>query len=113
MHNEIPIAGIFAKLRLYMGLLQGFEVDGDSMYPSLKNGDRVLIDERSTLGVGDVVVALHPFKTSVKIVKRVSSIEPNGKISLIGDNPLESSDSRSFGSIKRTEVIGKVVFRLT
>lgn len=112
MHNEIPIAGILEKLQLYIGRFEGFAIEGDSMHPTLKPGDRVLIDKRSSLSVGNIVVARHPFKTSVKIVKRVKTIEQDASLSLIGDNPNESSDSRGFGSIKREEVIGKVVFRL-
>jgi nickel-type superoxide dismutase maturation protease len=113
MHNEIPTAGFREKLRLIFGRLHGITVEGDSMLPSLKSGDSVLVDKNSAISVRDIVVANHPFKTSVKIVKRVSSIETDGSISLIGDNPIESSDSRGFGSIKRSEVIGKVVYRLT
>ena len=113
MHDEIPIAGFLQKLRLFAGWLQGIAIEGDSMHPTLKTGDRVLIDKTSLVAIGDVVVAPHPFKSSIKIVKRVSSIAPDGKISLIGDNPNESSDSRGFGSINRTDIIGKVVARLT
>lgn len=112
MHNEVPIAGFIAKLRLFVGRLQGIAIEGDSMHPTLKTGDRILVEKNSAIGVGDIVVAHHPFKTSVKIVKRISSIETDGSISLIGDNPNESSDSRGFGSIKRSDVIGKVVARL-
>lgn len=112
MHDEIPIVGFLEKLRLFVGRLQGIAIEGDSMHPTLKSGDRVLVAKNSTIGVGDIVVTHHPFKTSVKIVKRVSSIETDGKISVIGDNPNESSDSRGFGSINRSDVIGKVVARL-
>jgi nickel-type superoxide dismutase maturation protease len=112
MYDQIPTAGIFAKIKLYFGRLQGFAIEGDSMLPTLKPGDRVLIDERSSLSVGDIAVVRHPFKTSVKIVKRVESIQKDGSVSLIGDNPEESSDSRGFGSIKREDIIGQVVFRL-
>jgi nickel-type superoxide dismutase maturation protease len=113
MHDEIPIAGFVEKLRLFAGRLHGIVIEGDSMTPTLKTGDRVLVAKDSVINVGDIVVARHPFKSSVKILKRVSSIETDENISLIGDNPNESSDSRGFGSIKRTDVIGKVVARLT
>ena len=112
MNDEIPIAGFLQKLRLYFGRLHGIIIEGDSMTPTLKTGDRVLIDKSSPISIGDVVVANHPFKSSVKLIKRVSSIAPDGNISLIGDNPNESSDSRGFGSINRTDIIGRVVARL-
>lgn len=113
MHDEIPIAGILEKLRFYVGRLQGIVIKGDSMHPTLKPGDRLLVDKNSAINVGDIVVAAHPFKSSVKIVKRVANIESDGRILLSGDNPNESSDSRAFGSINRSDIIGKVVFRLT
>src|SRR6187549_2753357 len=80
MHDEIPIAGFVDKLRLYARRLQGIVIGGDSMHPTLKTGDRVLIDKTSPVAIGDVVVAHHPFKSSVKIVKRVSSVAPDGNI---------------------------------
>lgn len=113
MHDDIPIAGILEKLRFYVGRLQGIVIEGDSMHPTLKPGDRVLVDKDSAINVGDVVVAAHPFKSSVKIVKRVATIESGGRMLLFGDNQNESSDSRTFGSINRNDIMGKVVFRLT
>lgn len=112
MHDEIPVAGIIEKIRLMLGRLDGITIEGDSMFPTLKAGDRVLIDKKAAIGVDDVVVAHHPFKSSVKIVKRISAIESEGEISLAGDNPSESSDSRVLGPFRHKDVIGKVVSRL-
>ncbi len=112
MHDEIPIARFPEKLRLLIGRLHGITVEGDSMTPSLKAGDRVLVDKNSAIKVGDIVVANHPFKSSVKIVKRVSSIESDGRIFLTGDNSKTSSDSRVLGAFSREDIIGKVISRL-
>ena len=61
--------------------------------------------------MGDVVVARHPFKTSLRVVKRVESIDA-GRCTLMGDNPAASTDSRNFGTIPLTDLLGKAVSRI-
>ncbi|HYJ90341.1 MAG TPA: nickel-type superoxide dismutase maturation protease, partial [Pyrinomonadaceae bacterium] len=75
-----------------------FRVDGDSMLPTLKRSEIVLIDPRAEISIGDIVVVHHPYKQSVKLVKRVDSINSEGRYVLTGDNSTSSTDSRSFGS---------------
>lgn len=82
------------------------------MLPALKNGDAILINPHAKFQIGDIVLAKHPFKESVKIVKRISEITADGKYMLVGDNAAESSDSRSFGTILPKDILGKVVCRL-
>lgn len=113
MRDKIPIASSWDCLQLVFGRRSGITIEGDSMLPTLKTGDRVLIDKNSAINVGDIIVANHPFKSSVKIVKRLAAIESDGRLFLSGDNPNESSDSRAFGSVIRSNVIGKVVYRMT
>ena len=94
----------------HLGRRRAFSVEGDSMLPTLRHGDRVLVDPRAEVAVGDIITANHPFKTSVRLIKRVASIDPSsGRLTLCGDNPATSSDSRSFGTVARSEIIGKVV----
>ena len=62
--------------------------------------------------LGDVVLARHPFKKSVQIIKRIREISPEGRYFLVGDNPSESTDSRSFGAIPAKDITGKAVSRL-
>ena len=104
-------AGLIDRLLLLFKRRQPVRVSGDSMLPTLSDGDVVLVARRSSITVGDIVVADHPFKSSVIILKRVASIEV-GRIELRGDNPGESSDSRSFGKIPKEAIRGKVVCRL-
>ncbi len=78
------------------------------MFPTLKDGDEVLSEPPLKLEIGDIVIAKHPYKQSVIIVKRISEINENG-VFLLGDNPSESSDSRSFGFVPIANVEGKVV----
>ncbi len=82
------------------------------MLPTLRSGDAVLIDPQAVFETGDIVLAKHPFKQSVKILKRIGEISEDEKFFLIGDNKNESSDSRSFSTISKNEILGKAVCRL-
>ncbi len=94
---------------LRLGRLTGFRVAGNSMKPTLADGDIVLLSPSKEFRTGDIVLARHPFKQSVKILKRIESIMSNGNYFLAGDDPAESTDSRSFGAIHAKDIIGKVV----
>ncbi len=88
-----------------------FRVNGFSMYPALKNGDEVLVDlhayRNSPPRCGDIVIARHPFRRDVQMIKRVSSIKED-RLYLHGEDPLESNDSRSLGTFKREHILGRV-----
>ena len=81
------------------------------MLPTLKNGDTVMIAPTATVEVSDIVLARHPYKQSVKMLKRVAAIDESGRYSLVGDNPSESTDSRSFGTVSPEHIEGKAVCR--
>ena len=82
-------------------------IRGKSMEPTLCDGDNVIFEEfqDQRLEVGDVVLCQHPFN-SKNIVKRIKSITKSNKLYLRGDNPLYSSDSRSFGPLSFSKIIG-------
>ncbi len=82
------------------------------MLPTLKDGDAVLINPNARLQVGDIVLANHPYKKSVKILKRIREFADNGDLFLIGDNAAESTDSRTFGLVSLEYIKGKVTCRL-
>ena len=82
------------------------------MLPTLADGAKVLVDPKGYIVTGDVVLAEHPYKTGVKIVKRVSEIADDGRLTLSGDNPAESTDSRAFGTVSLESIIGKVTSKL-
>lgn len=94
------------------GFREIFLVQGDSMLPGLKDGDVVLVDPYAAPEIGDVVLARHPFKKSVRIIKRIREISPDGKYFLVGDNLPESTDSRTFGAVPLKCLIGKATCRL-
>jgi nickel-type superoxide dismutase maturation protease len=112
MVNGLREANWKDRLLYRLGLRLAFLIEGESMWPTLNEGDAVLVQPTSTALEGDIVLANHPYKSSVKIVKRVAEILPDGALILKGDNPIESTDSRSFGSISKNDVVGRVVCRL-
>ena len=96
----------------FLGLRKGFLVEGNSMRPALKEGDAVLIDPKGKVVEGDFVLVNHPFKKSVKILKRLKNFDDKGDLFLTGDNGEESTDSRTFGAVPLKYLIGKVTSRL-
>ena len=82
------------------------------MRPTLENDDVVLVQHARKIAVGDIVLADHPFKSSVTILKRVAAVDASGRVELRGDDPDVSSDSRSFGGIPMKSIRGKAVCRL-
>lgn len=81
------------------------------MSPALSDGDGVLVQPRAEPSIGDVVLAVHPYRSGVKVLKRVTAIE-NDRYFLSGDNPEESTDSRTLGTFARKDIVGKIVCRL-
>ena len=112
MNKTFSKANWFEIFLLTIGKRKRLRVTGDSMSPCLKNGDEILIKKVVNLKIGDVVLANHPFKQSVKILKRISEITEDGKYFLVGDNLIESTDSRTFGTISLNEILGKVEKKL-
>lgn len=82
------------------------------MFPVLREGDEVLYDPRAYRHAppraGDVVVARHPQRKHVQIIKRVTAVQRDGRLFLQGDNPDASTDSRDFGTVSPAQVLGKV-----
>jgi nickel-type superoxide dismutase maturation protease len=109
---ELPVANWKERILFFLGRRRGFLVEGDSMLPVLKDGDAVLINPKEKIAEGDIVLANHPYKKSVKILKRIKNFTENGDLFLVGDNESESSDSRAFGAVPLKYLIGKVTCRL-
>ncbi len=90
-----------------------FLVSGDSMLPAYPAGSRLFVSRTfyilCKLRVGDVVV-LHDPRDGRLILKRIQS-ENSKEYLVIGDNSVESTDSRHFGPVKKEDIIGKVMFQ--
>jgi nickel-type superoxide dismutase maturation protease len=85
------------------------------MLPVLKPGDDVLIDpdayRHDPPGLGDIVITRHPLRSDVQLIKRVITVLDDGRLQLEGDNPSESTDSRSFGLVSPEHLRGRVTSR--
>lgn len=110
------------------------EVRGNSMWPTFKSGDRVLVSSAYWL-IGPIrkndIVVIRNKDDDTLLLKRVYAmggdtipfkfvpedysfangkyVVPEGKLYLLGDNYPESEDSRHYGPISPEQVIGKVV----
>ena len=86
-------------------------VSGHSMEPALREGDWVLvISPRRTPRFGDVVLVRDPRKTERLLLKRVASVTSDGVV-VEGDRPEYSTDSRTFGAVPLSLVLGRAAFR--
>ncbi len=92
-----------------------FRVTGSSMAPLLQAGDEVLVDlrayRRQPPRVGDVVLVQHPYRPDLRMVKRVTTMVGDDHYQVQGDNPSESTDSRSFGALSAQHILGRVTSR--
>jgi hypothetical protein len=93
-------------------------VSGRSMEPTLRSGDLAFFVPPRTLRPGDIVLATAP--TFGLIVKRLVQIIPEPGIDddgsmqcartshamLLGDNPRQSTDSRHWGPVAVTSIVG-------
>lgn len=86
--------------------LKRFTVSGNSMLPTLKPGQDVLVScWFNKYRIGDIVVIRHESK---EVVKRISKIDDR-RIFVEGDNKIESTDSRKFGWIDKKDISGKLI----
>ena len=112
MDKELPEIDWTGRILSLIGLREIFEVEGDSMSPTLNNGDLVLVNFQAEFKVRDIVLANHPFEKGAKLIKRIWKISPAGKYFLIGDNLAKSTDSRIFGEILAKDILGKIEAKL-
>jgi phage repressor protein C with HTH and peptisase S24 domain len=88
-------------------------VSGDSMFPTYKNKEIILIKKRAfKLEIGKVYAFYDPDNRLV--IKRLkythfTPITGDFLLYFVGDNPANSYDSISYGFIKSSMVIGKII----
>jgi nickel-type superoxide dismutase maturation protease len=86
-------------------------VAGHSMEPALREGDWLLVvPPRREPREGDVVLVRDPRERERLLLKRVAAVSADG-VSVVGDHAEHSTDSRQFGAIPRSDVIGRAAFR--
>jgi nickel-type superoxide dismutase maturation protease len=83
------------------------------MLPTLRPGDSLLVYRRPRrVSVGDLVTLEDPrhLADAETLIKRVAGVSADG-LELLGDNPLQSTDSRVFGPVAPCLLTGKVLYR--
>jgi nickel-type superoxide dismutase maturation protease len=85
-------------------------VVGNSMYPTLEEGHRLVVSRWARWGVGSIVAVPDPAVGDRMLVKRVRSLERGG-VEVRGDNEGASTDSRTFGLLPPAQIAGRVVYR--
>lgn len=104
MWRDVPRSGHLAKRR--PAWLFAVLVAGDSMMPTLTDGDALLVRRTGQGRVGGVAVVR--FLGDQRLyVKRVAG-QVSGGWWVLGDNPGTSLDSRNYGP---AEVVGRVLVR--
>ena len=88
-----------------------YEVAGASMLPTYNPGDWLFVDHRASPRPGDVVIAQDPRDPARTIVKRLHHITDDGRLYLVGDNPQNSTDSRTYGAVPPELIRGRVLLR--
>ncbi len=108
------IVGAFLAAVERVSPIVRFRVEGDSMVPAFRPGDRLLVNRLAYVlrgpRPGDVVVLRDPEVGGRLLLKRVAAVE-GGRYVVLGDNADGSRDSRTFGPVRRGDIVGKALFR--
>lgn len=113
------ITAILIKLFLFDLMI----AEGHSMEPSIKSGTLLVINRLkyglrlpggrrflirwSSPQPGEIVVLYTP--SGELAVKRCDTVTERGDYIVLGDNSLQSYDSRSYGPVRADNIIGRVV----
>jgi phage repressor protein C with HTH and peptisase S24 domain len=81
------------------------------MTPTLHPGQIVIASGRFLRPKsGQVVVISH---NGLQKIKRIERVDPLRGVFVVGDNPIQSTDSRQFGWINTNNIIGRVIWPRT
>jgi nickel-type superoxide dismutase maturation protease len=110
-------AALLALLRARQWPLGRYVVEGASMEPAYRDGQRVVVNRlvyvRRRPAAGEVVVLWDPERHGHTLLKRVAfDVRPDDDTTyVLGDNAAASRDSRAFGPVAIDRIIGKAWFR--
>ncbi len=113
-----PLGGVAAGWWLGSRLpVVRYIVDGESMEPAYVAGDRVLVNRWSyrpgrAPAIGDVVVLNDPERHGHYLIKRIAALPvlddaSSSQIYVLGDNAARSHDSRAFGPLPASAIVGR------
>jgi len=106
----MPAAFIRHELRSQPQAVRLIEVQGDSMEPTLKGGDRVLIDtNHRTPSPPGVYAVWDGFGLVVKRVQLVAMCDPL-QVRLISDNPRHETATVSLAD---AHIVGRVILKIS
>ncbi|HEX2047562.1 MAG TPA: nickel-type superoxide dismutase maturation protease [Acidimicrobiales bacterium] len=108
-HYLVALTVVAAGVKLWRPVRR-VEVVGDSMLPALAPGDRLLVVRPARARVGDLVAVVDPRTPARSLVKRVAARGPKG-VTVLGDNPAASTDSRTLGPVADRALRGRAVYR--
>lgn len=80
------------------------------MAPTYRRGDWLLLRRTQHVRPGHVVAFPDPRFPARLLVKRIDHTTAHGWF-VLGDNPTRSTDSRVFGAVAASDVLGRVVAR--
>ncbi|MBU1970441.1 signal peptidase I [Patescibacteria group bacterium] len=131
---ETLLAGVGLSVLIMLFVGQSLEIVGDSMYPTLTDGERIIAEKVSYKSrepqSGEIIIFRSLQNQQVFLIKRVvatagQTIQPSedqdlglladyvnipvpaGYLAVMGDNRPESYDSRMFGLVPLENVIGQ------
>jgi len=85
------------------------------MAPALRPGDWLVADRLAyrsrTPRPGEIVLVPDPREPGRLLLKRVVHVEGSGDLTVLGDNPAASTDSRHFGPVPGSSVVARVCVR--
>ena len=112
------VPGLYALLAF--ACARRVRIHGRSMSPALLPGERVLFDRlaftRDHPRAGDVALLRRPGRPALRLVKRITAVPGDiaggrtlerGEYWVEGDNVGASTDSRSFGPVRRRHLLAR------
>ncbi len=110
--SPVPKLSLWRLLQWLAGRLRRYRIEGDSMVPTLKPGDEVLVKPHRyvrSYQEGDCVCFYRPDKPGLLCVKRIQQVFDQSSFEVMGDNKACSTDSRHFGHLPLRCLIGQVI----